>query len=180
MSGTEITAGAASTAISSAKRKKGGPGNPSKIIAHRFKKNDPETGFRDERINRTALQMQKRTLLDDIQDDLAEIVLCTDGLKRTNSRRVAEAIRTAAVRGKMEAAHILLDRTLGKVPAVGTGGGPERIPGTPGTEVNVTVNAQAIANAQVESRNTKDPSELVRLLDEYYGLARRDDVRLSG
>jgi hypothetical protein len=178
MTGTGITAGAASTATSSAKKKKGGPGNPSKIVAHRFKKNDPATGFRDERINRTALQTLKRTIIDDIHEDLATLELCHDGKHRTNSMRVAMALRTAALRGKVEAARELLDRTVGRVPTVGTGTG-DRIPPS-GTEVNVTVNAQAIASAQGESRNAKDPRELVRLLDEYYGLARRDDARLLG
>jgi hypothetical protein len=95
-----------------------------------------------------------------------------DGIVRGDL--LSNTVVTRAIAGDMRAAAIVYqydqDRPISFE--------QREVPPVAGTEVNVTVNAQAIATAQVESR--KDPRELVRLLDEYYGLARRDDVRLSG
>jgi hypothetical protein len=165
MDGTTSPDGAGNTAKKSAKKRRkirtrGGPGNPSKIVEHQFKKDDPLTGFKDPRINREGRPPEPPNLRRDINEQLGEMVLCSDGERRTYSKAIARVACNAAAAGSHRHLTVLIaSQDPGKMPVV-----TEVVPGT---QVNVNVNAQANAEATVGEKRIG----LANRLRQIYGLA---------
>lgn len=139
-------------------------GNPAKITAFQFKKDDPETGFQDDRINRSG--RPKGTMKDKLRHAINEIAMGRDGKPDEQGRDygtlLAKRVVAAGVNGDMRAAHIAFYFDLDRPNMIGQG---EVVPPN-GPTVNVNVNAEA----HVETSPKEAGDNLVSRLREIYGL----------